>query len=119
MRWQTSTELFQESAEPPCSVEVAEEGDDVVTLPDFMSRWKAGPYYFFALNSDYEWQRGRSTLSFNIPAAPAELDFEVEEDEHEPGEFEYEISWAAGEDLGECSEGMAWTFCRRRQRMYL
>jgi len=46
LRRQTSTELFQESAEPPCSVEVAEEGDDVVTLKDFIHRWDDGTYYF-------------------------------------------------------------------------
>ena len=102
LRRQTSTELFQESAEPPCSLEVAEEGDEVVTLADFTSRWKTGTYYFFGINADWEAHIGRTTFSFNLPAAPADVEWELEEEE--PGEFEGEISWEAGDDLGECSE---------------
>lgn len=101
LRKQTSTELFQESAEPPCSEEVAEEGDDVVTLTDFIHRWKDGPYYFFGINSDWEAQFGRSELTFNLPAAPDELEWEYDDDEEEG-----EISWEPGDDLGECSDGM-------------
>ncbi len=102
LRRQTSTELFQESAEPPCSDEVAEEGDDVVTLRQFTRRWKTGYYYFFAINSDWEAQWGKTKLTFDLPAAPDDLEWDVEEDE--PGEFEGEISWAPGDDLGECSD---------------
>ena len=102
LRRQTSTELFQESAEPPCSAAVAEDGDDVVTLRQFTRRWKTGTYYFFGINSDWEPQWGTTELTFDLPAAPAELEWEVEEDE--PGEFEGEISWEPGDDLGECSD---------------
>ena len=103
LRKQTSTELFQESAEPPCSEDVAEEGDDVVTLEDFLDRWKAGTYKVFGINSDWERQFGQSTLSFNLPAAPAKVQWVEELDD---GELEYEITWEEGDDLGECSEGM-------------
>ena len=108
LRRQTSTELFQESAEPLCydpTTDDDEDNDDedFVTLAEFTDRWEDGTYYFFGLNSDYEWQRGTSELTFNLPAAPIELDWDVEDDEHEPGELEYEISWEAGTDLGECS----------------
>ena len=104
LRRQTSTELFQESAEPPCSEEVAEDGDDVVTLADFIRRWDDGTYYFFGINSDWEAQFGQTELTYNLPAAPDDLEWEVEEEE--PGEFEGEISWEPGDDLGECSDGM-------------
>ncbi len=111
LRRQTSTELFQESAEPLCydpTTDDDEDNDDeeFVTLAEFTDRWDAGTYYFFGLNSDYEWQRGTSELTFNLPAAPAEVDLEISEDDDEPGELEYEISWAPGTDLGECSDGM-------------
>ena len=111
LRRQTSTELFQESAEPLCydpTTDDDDENDDeeFVTLAEFIDRWDDGTYYFFGLNADWEWQRGESALSFNLPAAPVELEFDIEEDEYELGEFEYEISWEAGEDLGECSAGI-------------
>ncbi len=102
LRRQTSTELFQESAEPPCSLAVAEEGDDVVTLADFTDRWHTGTYYFFGINSDWEPQFGSTEFTFDLPAAPEDVEWEIEEDE--PGEFEGEISWEEGEDLGECSD---------------
>ena len=104
LRRQTSTELFQESAEPPCSLEVAEEDDDIVTLAEFIDRWDDGTYYFFGINSDGEAQFGETELTFNLPAAPADVEYESEEDDE--GDIEGEISWARGKDLGECSDGM-------------
>lgn len=101
LRRQTSTELFQESAEPPCSDDVAEEGDDVVTLAEFTNRWRTGTYYFFGINSDWEPQFGESELTFDLPAAPADVEYEAEEDDE--GDIEGEISWDEGDDLGECS----------------
>lgn len=104
LRQQTSTELFQESAEPPCNPEEADEDEDVVTLADFIDRWDDGTYYFFGINSDWEAQFGETELTFNLPAAPAEVEYESEEDDE--GDIEGEISWEPGEDLGECSDGM-------------
>jgi hypothetical protein len=46
---------------------------------------------------------GKTNLSFNLPAAPTELEWQTEE---EDGDVEGEISWEAGDDLGECSDGM-------------
>ncbi|MDH3553638.1 MAG: hypothetical protein OER22_13550, partial [Gammaproteobacteria bacterium] len=62
-----------------------------------------GTYYFFGINSDWEAQFGESELTFNLPAAPAEVEYESEEDN---GDIEGEISWEPGDDLGECSDGM-------------
>ncbi|MDH3553395.1 MAG: hypothetical protein OER22_12325, partial [Gammaproteobacteria bacterium] len=90
LRRQTSTELFQESAEPPCNPDEAEDDEDVVTLEDFLDRWDDGTYYFFGINSDWEAQFGESELTFNLPAAPAEVEYESEEDN---GDIEGEISW--------------------------
>jgi len=107
LRRQTSTELFQESAEPPCSLAVAEDGDDVVTLRQFTRRWKTGTYYFFGINSDWEAQFGRTTMTFDLPAAPDDLEWDVDyEVDPEDGEIEVEgeISWERGDDLGECSD---------------
>lgn len=107
LRRQTSTELFQESAEPPCSDEVAEEGDDVVTLTQFTNRWKTGTYYFFGINSDWEAQFGRTRMTFDLPAAPEDVEWEVEaERDGREIEFEGEISWERGDDLGECSDDL-------------
>ena len=80
LRQQTSTELFQESAEPLCydpTTDDDEDNDDeeFVTLAEFIDRWDDGTYYFFGLNSDWEWQRGETELTFDLPAAPAELEF--------------------------------------------
>ncbi len=103
LRRQTSTELFQESAEPPCNPEEAEEGDDVVTLRQFTDAGTTGNYYFFGINSDWEAQLGESELTFDLPAAPADVEYESEEDDE--GDIEGEISWEPGDDLGECSDG--------------
>lgn len=102
------TETFAESAEPLC-FDPAEDDDpenddeDFVTLEDFLDRWQAGTYYFFGIGEDLEMSYGESELTFNLPAAPAELEYEEEKD---GGDIEGEISWERGDDLGECSDGM-------------
>ena len=101
------TETFNESAEPLCwhpEPEDDEYGEDVVTLEEFIDRWDDGMYRFFGIGAGWEFSFGESELTFDLPAAPTELDWEVSEDEHEPGEYEYEISWEAGDDLGECAD---------------
>jgi hypothetical protein len=96
MRRQTSTELFQESAEHLCNPEDAEEEDDiVVTLEEFEDRFMTGTYYFFGINADWELQFGQTWMDFKLPAAPDELDWD---------ELEHEISWEPGSDLGQCAE---------------
>lgn len=94
------TETFAESAEPLCFDPTTDDDDenddeDFVTLPEFLDRWDAGTYRFFGISDHWELSFGSSELTFNLPAAPVELEYEDDE-----------ISWEAGEDLGECSEGM-------------
>ena len=89
---QKYTETFVESAEPPCSLEVAD-GEEFVTLEDFLVRWPAGTYSFFG-DSDGDMSMGETELTHDLPAAPMDLDFH---------ENKGEISWSAGDDLGECA----------------
>ena len=102
------TETFAESAEPLCfdpTTDDDEENDDedFVTLTEFLDRWDAGTYKFFGIGDDWELSFGESELTFNLPAAPAEVDLEFE---MEDGDLEADITWMPGEDLGECSDGM-------------
>lgn len=109
LREQFLTETFAESAEPLCFDPLSdddEENDDedFVTLEEFLDRWTAGEYHFFGIGEGWELSHGTTNLSFNLPAAPQELEWE--EEETEDGDVEGEISWEAGDDLGECSDGM-------------
>jgi hypothetical protein len=98
------TETFNESAEPLCwhpEPEDEEFGEPVVTLEEFIERWTDGTYHFFGIGDGWEISHGESELTFNLPAAPAELEWEEEEDD---GDVEGEISWEPGSDLGECAD---------------
>ena len=102
------TETFAESAEPLCFDPTTDDDDenddeDFVTLTDFLDRWDAGTYRFVGISDGWELSFGRSELTFNLPAAPQDLEYEEEMD---GDDVEGEISWAPGDDLGECSEGM-------------
>jgi hypothetical protein len=89
---QKLTETFAESAEPLCwDSPEAEEDDEIVELEEFLERWAAGTYVFSG--SSDEGEKGESELTFELPAAPAELDFD--------GQV---ISWAEGTDLGNCAD---------------
>jgi len=108
LREQTLTESFNESAEPLCfdpmyDDDPENDDEDFRTLAEFVDLWKAGRYYFIGLDNEWDWAVGKTHLTFNLPAAPADVAFFLEEDE--PGEFEGEISWAPGDDLGECWDG--------------
>ncbi len=108
LRNQFLTETFAESAEPLCFDPLTdddEENDDedFVTLAEFLDRWPTGNYHFYGIGEGWEISRGKSALSFNLPAAPTEIEYTEEEDD---GDVEGEISWEPGDDLGECSEGM-------------
>ena len=98
------TETFNESAEPLCwypEPEDDEYGEPVVTLEEFIDRWMDGTYYFFGIGDDWEKSFGQSELTFNLPAAPADVEWETEMD---GDDIEGEISWEAGSDLGECAD---------------
>jgi len=89
---QKLTETFAESAEPVCKNKLKEDPDEVVvTLGEFLDRWTAGTYHFFG-SGDEEMSTGETELTFDIPAAPTDLDFD--------GSV---ISWDSGDDLGECA----------------
>ncbi len=95
LREQFLTETFAESAEPLCWFDPEEDPDDVVTLAEFLDRWETGTYHFFGIGEDWALSFGQTTLSFALPAAPDDVEFDVESGE---------ISWEAGDDLGMCAE---------------
>lgn len=96
LRQQFLTETFAESAEPLCWFDPEEDPEDVVTLEEFLDRWMAGTYYFFGVGADWALSFGHTELSFALPAAPDDVDFDTESGE---------ISWEPGDDLGNCAEG--------------
>lgn len=102
LRKQFLTETFVESAEPLCWEDPEEEDlDDIVTLEEFIDRWTPGVYKFIGFGKKWERSVGRSELTFELPAAPQKLTYEEEE---EDGDVEGEISWEAGDDLGNCAD---------------
>jgi hypothetical protein len=105
---QYMTETFAESAEPLCfdpetDDDPENDDEDFVTLADFLDRWSAGTYHFFGIGDGWELAFGASELTFHLPAAPVEIEYQEELD---GDDVEGEISWEPGEDLGECSDGM-------------
>jgi hypothetical protein len=108
LRDQYLTEVFAESAEPLCFDPATDDDpdnddEDFVTLTDFIERWDEGTYRFFGVGDDWELSYGAAELTFNLPAAPTDIEVEEEVD---GDDLSLEISWAAGVDLGECSDGM-------------
>jgi hypothetical protein len=95
LRDQKLTETFGESAEPLCWPDPdAEEEDleEIVTLRDFREQWEPGTYVFTGKGEEGEMISGETELTYDLPAAPQDLDFS--------GNV---ISWAAGNDLGNCA----------------
>ena len=108
LRRQYLTETFAESEEPLCydptlDDDPENDDEDFVTLEDFLDRWHAGIYKFFGVGEHWELSFGASELTFHLPAAPADLEYEEEIDDDA---VEGSISWTPGDDLGECSDGM-------------
>ena len=95
LRDQKLTENFGESAEPLCWPDPdadPEDVEDMVTLRDFRETWDPGTYAFTGKGEDGEKLFGETTLSYDLPAAPKNVDFD--------GAV---ISWTAGNDLGNCA----------------
>jgi hypothetical protein len=87
------TENFVESAEPLCWADPeADPDEEIVTLEEFLERWSAGTYAFRGQGEEGEMSRGETTLSYDLPAAPQDIDFD--------GSL---ITWSAGDDLGRCA----------------
>ena len=90
---QKLTETFAESAEPLCwDDEDADSDEEIVTLEEFLDRWAAGTYTFTGMADGGEKSMGMTELTYELPAAPSEVDFD--------GSV---ISWESGEDLGNCA----------------
>ena len=93
---QKLTETFAESAEPLCWDDPdadEEDREDVVTLEDFLELWTPGTYLFTGKGDEGEKSEGETELTFNLPAAPIDLEFD--------GSV---ISWDVGDDLGNCAD---------------
>jgi hypothetical protein len=87
------TETFAESAEPLCWPDPeADPEDEIVTLEEFLELWTPGTYSFRGRGEEGEMSFGESELTFQLPAAPQDIDF--------AGGV---ISWRAGDDLGNCA----------------
>ncbi len=92
LRKQKLTETFGESEEPVCREDLKEDEDDtVLTLEEFLERWEDGFYRFIGRTNDGT-LHGETELTYELPAAPANVGF--------TGSV---ISWEAGDDLGECA----------------
>lgn len=93
LKEQKLTETFAESAEPLCwNDPEADEDEEVVTLEEFLDRWAAGFYLFTGSGDGGEKSFGETELTYHLPAAPAEVDFD--------GSV---VTWEAGDDLGNCA----------------
>jgi hypothetical protein len=91
---QKLTETFAESAEPLCwpDPDAEEDWEDIVTLEEFLERWTAGTYRFWGRSDEGERSEGETELTYMLPAAPADVDFN--------GTV---ITWDDGDDLGNCA----------------
>jgi hypothetical protein len=93
LRQQKLTETFAESAEPLCWADPdADPDEEIVTLEEFLERWAPGTYAFSGMGDEGEKSEGESELTYELPAAPADVDFD--------GSV---ISWSPGDDLGNCA----------------
>lgn len=109
LRKQTLTETFAESAEPLCWLDPEEDAEDVQTLGEFLELWKFGEYAFRGKSRGLPWLQGATELTNILPAAPLDIELEIEQDDDvdEEPEFDYTIAWemaAEGDGhLGRCS----------------
>jgi hypothetical protein len=79
LKEQKLTETFAESAEPLCWADPEadpEDLEDIVTLEEFLDRWAAGMYTFTGMSDGGEKSEGETELTYELPAAPIELDFD-------------------------------------------
>jgi hypothetical protein len=79
LKEQKLTETFAESAEPLCWPDPdadPEDLEDIVTLEEFLDRWTAGTYTFTGMSDGGEKSEGETELTYELPAAPTEVDFD-------------------------------------------
>ena len=89
------TELFMESAEPPCWDDGEVDEDEIVTVEEFMERFEAGTYSARGRTIDGERLTAEGVLTHDLPAAP-HTEYAIDGDE-------VTISWSGGDDLGNCA----------------
>ena len=93
LKEQKLTETFAESAEPLCWPDPeADPDEEIVTLEEFLERWSAGTYEFSGKGEGGDRLTGETELTYSLPAAPADVDFD--------GSV---VSWKVGDDLGNCA----------------
>ena len=93
LKKQKMTEVFVESAEPLCWADPeADEDELIVTLEQFLDRWTSGAYLFIGKGAKKQKSFGETELTFELPAAPSDVDFDGSA-----------ISWDRGDDLGNCA----------------
>ncbi len=95
LREQKLTETFAESAEPLCWPDPEADADDLedmVTLRDFREVWEPETYVFSGSADGGEKSFGETVLTYDLPAAPQNLNFDGSA-----------ITWTVGNDLGNCA----------------
>ena len=96
LKEQKLTETFVESAEPLCWFDPeADPDEEIVMLEEFLERWAPGTYVFTGMGDAGEKSMGETELTYELPAAPSGLGFD--------GSV---ITWAVGDDLGNCASTM-------------
>ena len=92
---QKHTENFGESAEPLCWPDPeadVEDVEDMVSLREFSEVWDAGTYTFTGKGEGGEKSEGETELTYDLPAAPKDVDFNGAT-----------VTWTVGNDLGHCA----------------
>jgi hypothetical protein len=92
---QGMTELFMESAEPPCWKAPDVDADEVVTVADFIERFEKGTYKVSGRNLAGELIAIQGVLTHNLPAAPI---VQIAVNDHR-----VTINWKPGTNLGKCA----------------
>lgn len=95
LREQLKTENFGESTEPLCWPDPEAEDDEVeeiVTMREFRERWAPGTHAISGKGDGGEKLSGETDLTYYLPPAPMNVDFDGEE-----------ISWEPGVDLDKCA----------------
>ncbi|MEQ8859781.1 MAG: hypothetical protein RIC56_14145 [Pseudomonadales bacterium] len=101
LRRQGITEFFLESAEPLCWDDPEEEDERIVTVSEFIKRFRAGEYKAFGWTIENVFLYSTGELTHALPAAP-EVRIEVDS-EDEDGEVEVTVHFGPGDDLGRCA----------------
>lgn len=101
LRQQGLTELFMESAEPPCWDDDGEyDEDEIVTVEKFLERFVSGEYSAHGLTLENERLESSGELTHAIPAAPETMAHIIWDEEE--AAYDVAITWGPGSDLGNC-----------------